>query len=240
MKHDKKAAALQWDMKTPWTLLLYSGPEHRSSLEQLLQIYQRPVYAYYRAHGVSSADAEDRTQELLMDFFLIRGSHKKANPARGLFRNYLFTAARNALLDWQKSKNAARRGGDKKIFSLNQADQAQWQCEPTSKLAPEEEYERQWAVTTWSTAFDLFKSRHDSDAVNALEVFYFASTKLSQREAAAKFGITVAAFNSRLHNARRQLFECLTEVVSATVENPADVKGELDCLRQLLEKHRIM
>src|SRR5437868_5052288 len=100
-----------WDIKTPWTLLLDSGAEAKENLERLVTIYLDPIYAYYRAQGLNASDAEDLTQSVLLDFFVVRKSHKEAQPAHGRFRNFLLAAARNGFLNWKKHGQTKRRGG---------------------------------------------------------------------------------------------------------------------------------
>jgi RNA polymerase sigma-70 factor (ECF subfamily) len=172
-----------------------------------------------------------------MDFFLVRESHKNADRARGRFRNYLFTAARHALLDWKKFGGSLRRGGGTKKISLDALKGGMAHVEPTGKLSPEQEYDRQWAISTWQVALELFKSRHDASLVEALELFYFSPERYTQQEAAAKLGISAAAFNSRLYTARRHLFACLKEIVLPTVESEPEMKEELEHLRTLLSEY---
>lgn len=223
-----------WGVDTPWTLLLKADPRAKVQLERLLQIYQEPVYAYYRAEGLTRPDAEDLTQGLLMDFFLVKGSHKNAEKARGRFRNYLLAAARHALLDWRKRGNALKKGGGKKKLSLDRLKEDRVHWEPDAGTPPDEEFERHWALATWRAAMELFRSRQEEHLVEALDLFYGSGKRYSQQEAAKELGISLAAFNSRLYTARRRLFACIREIVQPTVEQEGELKEELDRLRDRL------
>ncbi|MCK6472913.1 MAG: sigma-70 family RNA polymerase sigma factor [Planctomycetes bacterium] len=222
-----------WGVMTPWTMLV-GDQTQAGQLEHLLTLYLEPVLGYYRAEGLSPADAEDLTQSLLMDFFLVKSSHRNAEPSKGRFRNYLLAAARHALLDWRKHGKTIRRGGNKKRFSLEGLKDGEVGWEPAAGATPEQEFDRRWAMATWRGALELFRSKHDAQLVEALDLFYAHGQRLSQQEAAAQLGISVAAFNSRLYKARQRLFACLREIVQSTVEDPDDLERELAQLRDLL------
>jgi RNA polymerase sigma factor (sigma-70 family) len=228
------SSGIKFDIRTPWTLLLNGSQQKQQQLEKLLSIYHAPVYAFYRAQGLSASDAEDCTQDLLMDFFLVRESHKAAHPAKGRFRNYLFTAARNLLADWKKRGKARRRGGQHKKVSLDALKSEFGYTEPSGKLTPEAEYEIQWAASTWRAALQIFNERHDATLTQTLELVYFGPARITQQEAAEKLGISVPAINSRLHTARKLLLQCVKEVVIATLDDPGELKDELAHLRSFL------
>lgn len=223
-----------WGVRTPWTLLLGADPKKKKEMEQLLSIYQAPILTFYLAKGLKKEDAEDLTQVLLMDFFLVKGSHRQAVPAKGRFRNYLLAAASHAMADERKHRTAKRRGGSKALVSVDKLKEAEHAWEPSSSHTPEEAFDRQWALSTWRAAKALFQKRAERALVEAFDLFYDPRSKLSQQEAARKLGISVAAFNSRLYTARRQLFACLREIVRPTVESEDDLAAELAKMRDLL------
>lgn len=223
-----------WGIRTPWTLLLGADPKKKKEMEQLLSIYQAPLLTFYLSKGLKKEDAEDLTQALLMDFFLVKGSHRQAVPAKGRFRNYLLAAASHAMADERKRRTAKRRGGSKALISIDKLKEAEHAWEPSSNHTPEEAFDRQWAMSTWQAARALFKKRAERTLVEAFDLFYDPKSQLSQQEAARRLGISVAAFNSRLYTARRQLFVCLREIVRPTVEREEDLAAELAKMRDLL------
>jgi RNA polymerase sigma-70 factor (ECF subfamily) len=225
-------AKSRWGVATPWTLLLHGDAKQAASLERLLSIYRDPVYAYYSAQRMSKSDAEDLTQQLLMDFFLVRASHKNALPVHGRFRNYLLSAARHALLDWKKHGRSLKRGGKVAHVSIEDAKIHR----PAQRENPDEQYDQRWAIATWHAAYDLFRSRTSEQLVEAFELFYKPEDKVSQEEAARRLGISVAALNSRLYTARRRFFECIKDIVQTTLEDPSELDEELRYLHRLLER----
>ena len=233
-----KAADLRWGVLTPWTLLLQNDPKHAASLERLLTVYRAPVYAFYRAQRLSESDAEDLTQHLLMDFFLVRASHAQAQPAHGRFRNYLLTSAKHVLLDWKKHGRSVKRGGKVAhvpLDSPNVPDAAE-----THGVTPDEHFDRHWAVATWHAAYEVFRTRTSEQLVQAFELYYSGTQKISQETAAQELGISLAAFNSRLHTARRRFYTCIKDIVQTTVEDPAELDRELADLHALLARGGFM
>lgn len=223
-----------WGVRTPWTLLLGADPKKKKEMEQLLSIYQAPLLTFYLAKGLKKADAEDLTQALLMDFFLVKGSHLLAAPAKGRFRNYLLAAARHAMADERKYRTAKRRGGSKPLISIDKLKEAEHAWEPSSNHTPEEAFDRQWALSTWKAAREFFRKYAEGTLVDAFDLYYDSKTQISQQDAAKRLGISVAAFNSRLYTARRQLFVCLREIVRPTVESEEDLAVEMARMRDLL------
>jgi RNA polymerase sigma-70 factor (ECF subfamily) len=227
-----------WNVKTPWTVLLQADAAHAANLERLLSIYREPVYAYYRAQQLSESDAEDLTQQLLMDFFLVRGSHKKAQAARGRFRFFLLSSARHALLDWKKHKRSLKRGGKAAHVSLEQVKSTKAAgAEHNDPADPDALFDRHWALATWRAGFESFKTQSSAQLVEAFELFYAAQQGNSQELAAKKLGISTAAFNSRLFTARQKFFECIKDIVQTTLEDKGEMKEELDYLFRLLSEH---
>lgn len=232
-----RTTALQaWDIQTPWTLLLGNVEVSPKSMEKLLILYADPVYAFYRKEGLSSADSEDLTQQLLMSFFLVRRSHLATQPTKGRFRDYLLIAAKNMLLDWRKGTRAKKRGGSDHTLSLSELKWDDHVWEPAGGSTPNDEYDRQWARTTWAAALEIFRSRQPAELTATLEIYYQGDTKASQNEAASKLNISVACFNSRLHRARKCLHQVLQDLIRATVDNEFEVAEEMARLRELLSR----
>ena len=240
LAHSHAQGGALWNVKTPWTVLLQADAAHAANLERLLSIYREPVYAYYRAQQLSESDAEDLAQQLLMDFFLVRGSHKKAQAARGRFRFFLLSSARHALLDWKKHKRSLKRGGKVAHVSLEQVKSTKAAgAEPHGRgpADPDALFDRHWALATWRAGFESFKTQSSSQLVEAFELFYAAQQHNSQEQAAKKLGISTAAFNSRLFTARQKFFECIKDIVQTTLEDKGEIKEELDYLFRLLSEY---
>src|SRR5207249_1243960 len=74
---------------TRWTLVAAAGergPESRSALATLCQIYWYPLYAYVRRRGDSPDQAQDHTQAFFVHF-LAHDYFDRADRDRGRFRS---------------------------------------------------------------------------------------------------------------------------------------------------------
>src|SRR5215510_1625349 len=79
------------------------GEEVVSAQQQLLMRYYHPVARYLRALVRDADAAEELTQEFAVRF--LRGDFKRADPARGRFRDLLKRALRHLAIDhWRRKR----------------------------------------------------------------------------------------------------------------------------------------
>src|SRR5262245_22647225 len=76
-----------------------------------VELYAPLVYSLGRKHGLQDADAADLTQEVFASVAAAVRS-LEYDPRRGRFRAWLYTVARNRLLDFQRRLVLARGSGD--------------------------------------------------------------------------------------------------------------------------------
>jgi RNA polymerase sigma factor (sigma-70 family) len=71
--------------------------------DEFVDRYAPLVYGYLRKRGLQDADAADLSQEV---FRAVAGaiSRLEYDPARGAFRNWLFTVVRRKLANWQRDR----------------------------------------------------------------------------------------------------------------------------------------
>src|SRR4051812_31497017 len=106
---------------TRWTVIASSrsSAEARAkALEELLASYWKPLYFYVRRKGLSIEDSKDAIQgffaQLLDKEFL-----ERLDPKKGRLRGYLRTAMDNFLVNRHEERSAQKRGGGKKVVSLD-------------------------------------------------------------------------------------------------------------------------
>src|SRR3954447_10867278 len=93
-------------------LLRLRDPRDETAWAEFVDLYAPLVYAYARKQGLQDADAADLSQDVLLSF-AGAVSRLEYDPARGLFRNYLFTVVRHKLSDWRSAgKNRTPGSGD--------------------------------------------------------------------------------------------------------------------------------
>jgi RNA polymerase sigma factor (sigma-70 family) len=137
--------------ETVWSTLLGAAgpptPDREAALNELAQLYWRPVYKFIRtAGGASIEDAKDLTQEFF-GFLLEGGVLAKYDREKGRFRAYLKAVLRNFLSVERRDASRQKRGGGRSIVSLDVEglETADFLAEQ-QRSTPEEIFDRQWAA----------------------------------------------------------------------------------------------
>src|SRR5438045_5366263 len=90
---------------------------------EFVEVYAPLVYGYARRQGLQDADAADVCQEVLGG---VAGSvgRLEYDPARGAFRNWLFTVVRRKLANWRASAARRANGVDQQTLERQPAPAA--------------------------------------------------------------------------------------------------------------------
>jgi RNA polymerase sigma-70 factor (ECF subfamily) len=221
---------------TRWSMVLAAGkgasPNAVAALATLCQMYWYPLYAFVRRLGHQPADAQDLTQEFFARL-LEKQYLRVADPERGRFRSFLLSAFKHFLSKERDRTKARKRGGGRKVLSLDfEAGESRYSLEPTHEATPEKTYERRWALTLLDQVFTRFHEEFDRTRrrkeFDHLKVYLTGeATTLSYREAAAELGMTEGAVKVAVHRLRRRYRELVREEIGQTVAGPEDVDEEL-------------
>ncbi len=219
---------------TCWTLVL-SARTDRAKLEELLERYWSPVYAFLRRRGASPPDAEDLTQSFLWEVLIGRDLIGQANAAQGRFRWFVLAALKNYRIDAIRRMTSQKRNPRPDIRPV---------VEPSESDDPQTAFYRQWAATVFSTALQRTeKALRDSGRCTHWAAFEARSVRpclygvepQPVEGLVQELGLTdrQEIYDLSRSAARRCLAE-LREVVAETVDNPDDVESELAELRKYL------
>jgi RNA polymerase sigma-70 factor (ECF subfamily) len=230
-------------LTTRWSLVVEAGkvgtPAARAALEELCATYWYPLYAFVRRRGHSADDAADLTQA-----FFARVLEKNvvgvADPARGRFRAFMLGSLKNFLTnEWDKARTQ-RRGGGAKPLSLDFviADE-KFRREPVSKLTPEMEYERNWALAVLERALARLQGEYAKRGRNALferlrEALVMDEDAGSRLAMAQDLGMTEGAVKVALHRMRAAFRESLRREIAELVGSERDLDDELRALIEAL------
>ena len=88
------------------------------ALASLISDWKKPMYSYFYRSLSNSADAEDLTQKLFHRIYRAAGSYQP----KGKFSSWLFTIARNLLIDELKKKS--RRPNESSLLEYQIADES--------------------------------------------------------------------------------------------------------------------
>jgi RNA polymerase sigma-70 factor (ECF subfamily) len=222
---------------THWSVVLAAGnqssPDYTRALSTLCRTYWYPLYVYLRRWGCDREQAEDYTQGFFAGL-LERQGIGKADPKQGKFRSFLLASLKNFLADeWDRSQ-AQKRGGERKVFSLDIEDgETRYSREPVDDLSPEKLFERYWALEVLKQAMARLKAEYGT--ANKIELFNYLKTYLTAgqdsipyRDAADRLNMTEGAVRVAVHRLRQRYRELVRQEIAQTVTSPDQVDEEIN------------
>jgi RNA polymerase sigma factor (sigma-70 family) len=221
---------------TRWSVILAAGDsastQHQPALSTLCQTYWFPLYAYLRRRGYSTHEAEDYTQGFFAGI-LERKGLQRADPRYGKFRSFLLASLKNYLADEGDRARARKRGGDKRVFSLDfDAAAGRYVDAPAHGLSPEKLFERAWALTVLTHAMERLKAESAASGkqrlFDCLKVYLTAEKEvISYRHAAEKLDMTEGAVKVAVYRLRRRYRELVRDEIAQTVTTEAEIDEEI-------------
>ncbi len=229
---------------TPWSVVLEArrdSTQRRAALEQLCTAYWLPIYGYLRRRNHGPADAEDLTQAFFAH--LLEGDFlERTDPAKGRFRGYLVGALRHFLGHHFEKENARKRGGGAIHIDWAHLDaEKEFAALDQPQLDPSEAYEATWALTLLARA--LRRLEEEQIASGRAKQFavlkIFLSTTPSRGdydEAAKRLETTRTNVAVWVHRLNHRYGEVVKLEVAATVQDPAEIKNEMQHLFQAIRR----
>ena len=221
---------------THWSVILAASDSaaalHEPALETLCRTYWFPLYVYLRRRGYDSHQAEDYTQGFFAGI-LERKGLQRADPKYGKFRSFLLACLKNFLADeWDRS-HAQKRGGDKKVLSLDfDAAASRYNRETAHHISPEKLFERSWALTVLTGAMERLKAESaisdKQQLFDCLKVYLTAEKDaVPYREVAEKLEMTEGAVKVAVHRLRRRYRDLVRDEIAQTVTTEVQVDEEI-------------
>jgi RNA polymerase sigma factor (sigma-70 family) len=228
---------------TNWSLILRAAggddAEAQLAMALLCEAYWYPVYAFVRRQGHSAADAEDLTQGYFARF-LEKGFVREVRPEHGRFRAFLLVSVRNFLHNERDRVRALKRGGGRRLVSLDAAAaERTYEHQVADRTTPEDLFERSWARTVFDRALDQLDRRADRQGRGArvarLRPFLIgAQARGAYAEVAAEWDVGESAVRAAVHRLRKDFAGLLREEVARTVSRRAEVDDEVRHVLSLL------
>jgi RNA polymerase sigma-70 factor (ECF subfamily) len=197
------------------------------------------VYAYVRGLGASAQDAEDVTQGYFARF-LEKRVVREVNAEHGRFRSFLFASVRNFLNNERDRERTLKRGGGKRLVSLDvEAAEERWADQPRDPATPETIFLRSWAQTVIARVQESLEreaGRRGGDPHFARLAPYLlgSDAKPPYAEIAREWGRSESAVRVHLHRLRKRFAALLREEIGQTVAEPGEVEDEIRFLRTVL------
>src|SRR4051812_33361107 len=186
-------------------LVRLRDPRDGAAWRQFVDLYAPLVYGYARKQGLQDADAADLSQEALAAVAGAVG-RLEYDPARGSFRNWLFTVVRHKLSNWHRSqKNRTFGSGDTATHRLLE----QCPLPQTEDAAWEAEWEQ--SVFAWACE----QVRQGVTDITWQAFWRTAMDGQPTRQVADDLGLTTTA----VYLARRRVLARLKELVRSAQES---------------------
>jgi RNA polymerase sigma-70 factor (ECF subfamily) len=232
-----------WFATTRWSVVLSAqdkqSSQYRQALDGLCQTYWYPLYAFVRRQGCSADEAADLTQG-----FFARCLEKdwldSVDQSKGRFRSFLLAAMKHYISNVRARERARKRGGGKRIFSLDrETAETQYRIEPETQATPEQLFERQWALALLDTVIkDLqqhYQNEGKAEIFDSLKPCLVGQTdSLPTSELAVRFQCTEGSVRVMVHRLKKRYRELLRQHIGDTVAKPEDVEAEMQHLKAVL------
>lgn len=242
-RYRKIDTVMNYFATTNWTAVLdaaqFAGAKSNDALAGLCKSYWYPLYALSRSLGDDHSDAQDLTQAFF-EHLIERQGIAAVHPSQGRFRSFLIACFKNFRSVHLRKWRTQKRGGEFTFTSFDALNAAErFASEPADNATPESRYDRNWAIAVLDRAYVrlegeyaaagkqvMFARLHSSiEGANQLHGYDVIAADLSKTKAAIKMEA------SRM---RQRFSKLLRDVVSETVDRPADVEDELRYLLRLL------
>jgi len=198
---------------TNWSLV-FAADGSPDALNDLCERYWHPTYAYVRRCGFDRSDAEDLTQAFF-GRLLEHRDFAQADPRRGKFRSFLLGALKHFLSNERDRAQAQKRGGDLEHVPID-VDVAE------AALTPDQVFEKEWALTVIDGAMRALREAGEPE-----HLMPFLTGEQSYAALAAERNVSEGALRVAVHRLRRRFRDQLRSVVGETVDDRADVDGEI-------------
>ena len=220
---------------TQWSLVLAAGrrstPEAEQALATLCGAYWPPIYAYLRRRGYPAPEAEDLTQSFFVRL-LEKNYLRDARRERGKFRSFLLASLKNFLAnEWDRAQSR-KRGGRLQFISLEEiASQENRHPLDPRTLTPEEQFERQWALTSLNRVIALlgaeYKDAGKARLFESLKDFLIGADGLPYQQVAVALEMSEGAVKTAVHRLRGRFRKLLRAEIAETLLRPDD-QAEID------------
>ena len=215
-----------------------SGPardEATIALASLCETYWYPLYAYVRRRGHGADDARDLTQAFFAKL-LEKGYVHEADRARGRFRTFLLAALGNFLNKEFDREQALKRGGGRRLFSLDfETAEGRYLREPAESMTPERLFEQRWALTLLDRVMAFLRDEYARMGKETLfkrleESLLGDSAGSTDQETAEALGMTEGAVKAAAHRLRGRFREILRAEIREIVSTSDEIDDEIRLL----------
>lgn len=224
---------------TRWSLVQRlredDAPRAALALNELCQIYWRPLYAFVRRSGRSHHEAEDLTQGFF-SMLLEKDVFARADAEKSRLRNYLLASLKHYLINDYHHANREKRGGGATTIAIDMIGaERHYEAHLSDQKTPESVYEREWALTLLDRVLEDLGQEMAARGQKQL----FSLTKgallgegaeMSYQAIGEELNLSESAIKVAVHRLRRRYRQLLRRHVADTLDASADPDAEIDSI----------
>lgn len=225
---------------TRWTLVQQikgSTTDASKALNELCEMYWRPLYAYARSFGRSMEDSEDVVQG-----FMAKGIEKAlfsaANKEKGKMRTFLLTSFKRYLRDEHAKEVTIKRGSGKVEVTDIAAEEERWGDEKA--VDPTVSFDKRWAMIVVQAANEQLRKKYKDEGklklYNALVPSLSGELTAGYQDIADDLHISLSAVKVGVHRMRKRYGAMLRAEIVETITENEDPDDELRYLIAILSE----
>jgi len=202
-------------------------------MQQLVQRYWKPVYAYVRIHWAkNNEEAKDLTQDFFI-WMMETGFVGRADPARGRFRAFVKVALERFLRMDQRKRRSLKRGGGKAQLSLpSDADGALPELEPLAGRSPQQVLDEEWRDAMIRSGLGILEERLRKEGKEVYfrvfrDYYLGEGEEIDYKRVGERHGISTTDVSNYLMHAKRRFRMIVSDLVAETVSTPEDHQEEM-------------
>lgn len=220
---------------TQWSVVVAardaSSAVARRALGELARTYWRPLYDYVRRRSYSPQDAEDMVQSFFLRF-IEKNYLESVSAEKGRFRAFLLAALKHFLADEYDKKQAKKRGGAFRFFSMNTVDVESVSANYADAATdPEAAFHRAWAIAVLDETLVRLERQYREEGKG--DLFTRLTPRLSGDESqpydeiANALNMEAGAVRIAAHRLRRRYRTTLKGVIGETLNSGENIEDEL-------------
>ncbi len=220
---------------TRWTLVQTlheaDAPRAAKALNELCQIYWRPLYAFVRRSGRDHHEAQDLTQAFFAHL-LDKNAFERADAGKSRLRNFLLGSLKNFLINDYQASQREKRGGALVKIAMDDAEQI-YDAHLQNTDTPECLYEREWALTLLDQVFAELEAETIARGQERLfmltkDALLGDKTETGYQAIAKELELSESAVKVAVHRLRRRYRQLLRRQIIDTLVDGANPDEELD------------
>lgn len=212
---------------TQWSLVRLAMADGLQGADQALndlcQLYERPIMIYILRKGHPQTEAEDLKQAFF-EHLLAKNAFADASGLKVKLRAFLITKLQGFLIDHHRHDMAQKRGAGRVARMADLSETQALLAEPVDETTPVVAFQRQWMETIVTNAMRQLRTEYEKRGLatlfTALAPFITGKGDFSLAELSATLQRPEGTLKSDISRLRARCQQLIREQVAATLDDP--------------------